>query len=44
MILAKVRHGGSTRNRKVPETIMKRRFKRLVGSREWFRVEREEDD
>ena len=42
-ILAKVEKGESSRNRKGPETLMKRRFKRLVGSSEWFRIDEDEE-
>ena len=42
-ILRKESQGITRRNRKGAETAMKRRFKKMVGSQEWFRVADEED-
>ena len=43
-ILDKVNKGEGPRNRKGSETLMTRRFKRLIGIQEWFRVESEKPD
>ena len=43
-VLKKVADGTVRRNRKGADTLQNRRFKSLVGAKEWFRVDREEED
>ena len=43
-ILQKESQGISSRNRKGAQTALKRRFKKLVGSQEWFRLEEEDTE
>ena len=43
-VLGKVSRGETSRNRKGAETLMARRFKSLVGNKDWYRVLKEEDD
>ena len=42
-VLRKVREGSTCLHRKGKDTLVSRRFKRLVGSSEWFRVQEEDD-
>ena len=41
--LKKVQQGQTTRNRKGQATLANRRFKKLLGEKEWYRVEDEEE-
>ena len=42
-VLAKVATGETSRNRKGSETLLSRRFKKLLGSTEWYRATNEAD-
>ena len=42
-VLAKVAAGVTTRNRKGAVTLANRRFQKILGNTEWFRVESETD-
>ena len=42
-VLHKVTKGDTSRNRKGAERLVSRRFKALVGSKDWFRVEKQDD-
>ena len=43
-VLSKVDRGEVTRNRKGVDSLKMRRFKKLLGIREWYKVEREAPD
>ena len=43
-VLKNVTDGTVRRNRKVGDTLNNRWFKSLVGAKEWFRVDRGDDD
>ena len=43
-ILDKVEKGETTRNRKGDVTLMSRRFKRILGIQEWYKVDRDRED
>ena len=43
-VIRKVQEGSTSRNREGYTTRMNRRFKKLCGKRDWYRMEEEEDD
>ena len=43
-VLRKVTRKETSRNRKGPETLLRRRFRKLVGSQEWFRLDEDDED